>query len=38
MRGITKSFAGNTVLADVSLTARAGETLALIGENGAGKS
>ena len=38
MRGITKSFAGNTVLADVGLTARAGETLALIGENGAGKS
>src|SRR5215475_4760090 len=38
MRGITKSFAGNTVLADVNLTARAGETLALIGENGAGKS
>jgi ribose transport system ATP-binding protein len=38
MRGITKSFAGNTVLADVDLTARAGEVLALVGENGAGKS
>ncbi len=38
MRGITKSFAGNTVLSDVNLTARAGEALALIGENGAGKS
>jgi ABC-type sugar transport system ATPase subunit len=38
MRGIAKSFAGNTVLADVDLTARAGEALALVGENGAGKS
>jgi ABC-type sugar transport system ATPase subunit len=38
MRGITKSFAGNTVLVDVSLTARAGEVHALVGENGAGKS
>jgi ribose transport system ATP-binding protein len=38
MRGITKSFAGNTVLADVDLIARAGEVLALVGENGAGKS
>ncbi len=38
MRGITKSFSGNTVLADVNLTARAGEALALVGENGAGKS
>jgi ABC-type sugar transport system ATPase subunit len=38
MRGITKSFTGNTVLADVSLTARAGEVHALVGENGAGKS
>jgi ABC-type sugar transport system ATPase subunit len=38
MRGITKSFAGNTVLAGVSLTARAGEVHALVGENGAGKS
>jgi ribose transport system ATP-binding protein len=38
MRGITKSFAGNTVLAEVSLTARSGEVHALVGENGAGKS
>src|SRR5262249_39222751 len=38
MRGITKSFAGNTVLADVNLKAVAGEVLALVGENGAGKS
>jgi ABC-type sugar transport system ATPase subunit len=38
MRGIRKSFAGNTVLADVSLSANAGEVLALLGENGAGKS
>lgn len=38
MREITKSFSGNTVLADVNLTARAGEALALVGENGAGKS
>ncbi|HZF38611.1 MAG TPA: ATP-binding cassette domain-containing protein, partial [Blastocatellia bacterium] len=38
MRGITKSFAGNTVLAAVNLTARAGEVHALVGENGAGKS
>jgi ABC-type sugar transport system ATPase subunit len=38
MRGITKSFAGNTVLTDVSLSANAGAVLALLGENGAGKS
>ncbi|HVS82022.1 MAG TPA: sugar ABC transporter ATP-binding protein [Pyrinomonadaceae bacterium] len=38
MRGINKSFAGNTVLADVNLSARAGEVHALVGENGAGKS
>lgn len=38
MRGITKSFAGNTVLTDVNLSANAGEVLALLGENGAGKS
>jgi ribose transport system ATP-binding protein len=38
MRGITKSFAGNTVLAGVDLTAPAGEVHALVGENGAGKS
>ena len=38
MRGITKSFAGNAVLAGVSLVAAAGEVHALVGENGAGKS
>src|SRR5215207_9007017 len=38
MRGITKSFAGNTVLAGVDLAAAAGEVHALVGENGAGKS
>jgi len=38
MRGINKSFAGNTVLAEVNLPARAGEVHALVGENGAGKS
>ncbi len=38
MRGINKSFAGNAVLADVHLSARAGEVHALVGENGAGKS
>lgn len=38
MRGIGKAFSGNQVLADVNLTARAGEVLALVGENGAGKS
>jgi ABC-type sugar transport system ATPase subunit len=38
MRGITKSFAGNSVLGGVSLRAAAGEVHALVGENGAGKS
>ncbi len=38
MRGISKSFAGNTVLAGVNLAAAAGEVHALVGENGAGKS
>ena len=38
MRGITKSFAGNTVLTEVSLSAASGTVLALLGENGAGKS
>jgi ribose transport system ATP-binding protein len=38
MRGITKSFAGNIVLAGVNLQAAAGEVHALVGENGAGKS
>lgn len=35
---ITKRFANNTVLCDVSLSVKAGEVHALIGENGAGKS
>ncbi len=38
MRGIAKSFGGVAVLADVSLTLAAGEVLALLGANGAGKS
>ena len=38
MRGINKSFTGNSVLVDVNLSARAGEVHALVGENGAGKS
>jgi ribose transport system ATP-binding protein len=38
MRAINKSFAGNAVLAEVTLAARAGEVHALVGENGAGKS
>ncbi|MBO0799858.1 MAG: sugar ABC transporter ATP-binding protein, partial [Blastocatellia bacterium] len=38
MRGISKSFAGNTVLSTVDLTACPGQVLALVGENGAGKS
>ncbi len=38
MRGISKSFSGNTVLSGVNIAAQAGEVLALLGENGAGKS
>ncbi|MEJ7651086.1 MAG: sugar ABC transporter ATP-binding protein [Nakamurella sp.] len=38
MRGIGKSFPGVVALREVSLTARAGEVVALLGENGAGKS
>jgi ABC-type sugar transport system ATPase subunit len=38
MRDITKSFAGNRVLAGVSLSVGSGEVHALVGENGAGKS
>lgn len=38
IEGVTKSFPGVTALADVSLTCRAGEIHALVGENGSGKS
>ena len=38
MEGVSKSFVGVTVLADVSLTLEQGEVLGIVGENGAGKS
>jgi len=38
VRGLSKSFPGVKALDDVSLELRAGEVLAVIGENGAGKS
>jgi rhamnose transport system ATP-binding protein len=38
LRGATKTFGGTVALRDVSLDLRAGEVLALLGENGAGKS
>jgi ABC-type sugar transport system ATPase subunit len=38
MTGVTKSFGGNCVLSGVSLSLRAHEVHALVGENGAGKS
>jgi macrolide transport system ATP-binding/permease protein len=36
--GVSKSFGEGAVLRDVSLTARAGDCLAIIGDNGVGKS
>ena len=38
LHGISKSFSGVPVLADVDFTVAAGEVHALVGENGAGKS
>ena len=38
VRGITKKYGSVTVLDDVNLDVRHGEVLALLGENGAGKS
>jgi len=38
LRNATKVFGGTVALKDVSLDLRAGEVLALLGENGAGKS
>jgi len=38
VRGVTKSYSGNTVLSDIDLDVGAGEVVALLGENGAGKS
>ncbi|WP_299303550.1 sugar ABC transporter ATP-binding protein [uncultured Litoreibacter sp.] len=38
VRGLTKTFGDKTVVADVAFDLRPGEVLALVGENGAGKS
>jgi ABC-type sugar transport system ATPase subunit len=37
-RGIAKHFSGVTALTDINLDIRRGEVLALLGDNGAGKS
>ena len=38
MKGICKSFGAVKALKDIDFAVRAGETMALVGENGAGKS
>ncbi|MBQ5780454.1 MAG: ATP-binding cassette domain-containing protein, partial [Spirochaetaceae bacterium] len=38
IRGLSKSFAKNKVLDGINLTAKKGQVLGLMGENGAGKS
>ncbi|MBC7549372.1 MAG: ATP-binding cassette domain-containing protein, partial [Cellulomonas sp.] len=37
-RGLSHAYGAHAVLADVSLTASAGQRIGLLGENGAGKS
>lgn len=38
LSGVTKTFGGTVAVSDVTIELRAGEVLALLGENGAGKS